>query len=128
MRGWCAGHYDRWHKTGDVRAGEPFRKIDRTRGYFLHGGYRMVWRDGKRRPEHRVVMEQMLGRPLTRQENVHHVNGDKQDNRPANLELWSTSQPKGQRIEDKVAWAREILNLYGDDFVQPRLLMREVPD
>jgi len=34
------------------------------------------------------------------------------DNRESNLELWSSSQPKGQRVEDKVAWAREILALY----------------
>ena len=29
--------------------------------------------------------------------------------RPA---LWSSSQPPGQRIEDKVSWAISILNLY----------------
>ena len=38
--------------------------------------------------------------------------GDKLDNRIENLELWSTSQPRGQRVADKVAWAREILDTY----------------
>jgi hypothetical protein len=57
-------------------------------------------------------MEQILGRPLLGSENVHHINGVRDDNRPDNLELWSTSQPGGQRVEDKVAWAIELLALY----------------
>lgn len=43
---------------------------------------------------------------------VHHKNGNRSDNRPENLELWSKSQPPGQQVEDKVRWAREILERY----------------
>lgn len=63
-------------------------------------------------------MEQYIGRPLLRHEEVHHINGVRHDNRPENLELWSTSQPKGQRVEDKLAWAREMISLY-EGFVKP---------
>lgn len=62
--------------------------------------------------EHRKVMQDNIGRALLKHENVHHVNGDRTDNRLENLELWSSSQPSGQRVADKLAWANEIIALY----------------
>jgi hypothetical protein len=59
-------------------------------------------------------MEKHLGRQLLQNENIHHINGNRLDNNITNLELWVVHQPVGQRPEDLVSYAKDILALYGD--------------
>lgn len=51
-----------------------------------HDGYEVVVvAPNKKRPRHRVLMEEVLGRPLMPDEDVHHINGVRTDNRIENL-------------------------------------------
>lgn len=117
-RGWCNSHYLRWWHYGDPHAGGPYRK--RTKGVAeigdrgaLTNGYLRVFTEDGWILEHRLVMGRALKRTLRSDEQVHHRDGDKLNNELSNLELWVRHQPTGVRVEDAVAWAREILVRYG---------------
>lgn len=59
-------------------------------------GYVKVYHDGEERYEHRVVAEKELGRELKAGEVVHHINGDKSDNRWVNLNV--VTQGEHQKV------------------------------
>lgn len=112
----CSMHRSRQLTKGDVGDAKSTRNARGSGANYINSdGYRIIGTRGNTMLEHRWVMEQHLGRKLLPNENVHHVNGDRADNRLENLELWNTSQPPGQRVEDKVAWALEIIALYSPE-------------
>jgi hypothetical protein len=115
--GLCSGH-----KTQRQR-GRPLQPLG-SKGWFADPkGY--VWvkapdhANAKKNgyvQEHVKVMSEMLGRPLRSGETVHHKDLIRGDNRPDNLELWTSHQPKGARVQDMVEWCRWFLAKYGDAF------------
>lgn len=70
------------------------KKPEQFQPYETKEGYRQVYspespgaRENGYIPEHRLVASQKIGRPLTSDEVVHHINGNKTDNRKKNLKV-----------------------------------------
>jgi hypothetical protein len=112
----CQMHYRRWtlYKDPTITKRNANPKYPRKYKFVVKHGHPNAnsWGDIA---EHRFVMSEHIGRALLPQENVHHMNGDRFDNRIENLELWSHSQPRGQRIQDKIEWAVELLQTYAPE-------------
>lgn len=95
-------NFDKWDGTWSLSpAGYMVRYVQTIKGRSLT------------QQQHRIVIEEKLGRALERHENIHHKNGWTIDNRPENLELWDKSQTPGQRVADKIEWCKFYLGERG---------------
>ena len=121
-KGMCQMHYRRWKLYGNPQAIKTSQYRTDDQGYIVLQikNHPLATANGGVY-EHRLVMSEHLGRWLLPTESVHHKNGNRQDNRLSNLELWSKAQPAGQRVKDKVKYAKEILEQYA-----PELLAKKV--
>ena len=83
----CYMHYKRFWRKGN------FEK-DWYKPYVSPGGYYRIAVPGECRRVflHRKIMEEHLNRPLTDTEKIHHINGNKLDNRIENLVVTSQSE------------------------------------
>lgn len=107
----CSCGKERIVPSGSLRSGHTKSCGHGQGNGYISNGYRIIRmtdhpnaRKNGWLPEHTVVMSRELRRPLLPGENVHHKNGIRDDNRPENLELWYTSQPKGARVEDLIGY------------------------
>ena len=111
VRGLCGACYTRAKTEGTLESTAPpprrnIRKRQVGDRWLDPQGYVRVAVEGAPYivPEHRLVMQRILGRSLIKGETVHHKNGVRDDNRPENLELWFSPQPYGQRVDDLIEY------------------------
>jgi len=115
---YCKTHQRRIYKYGTPKENEPILSRFYGNGK-INTGYLEIcsppeqpFYPSQKILEHRLIMSDYLGRTLQNNETVHHKNGNKRDNRLENLELWSSRHPRGQKVEDQIVYALEILEQY----------------
>ncbi len=120
----CSAHYEKLRRHGDPNISKPGGRPkgfgDPSTKYYTTDGYVRLyrplhpysWTNGFIL-EHTLVMSEHLGRRLYENENVHHKNGIRDDNRLENLELWTKPPRKNVRVKDAIDDCIKFLEQYG---------------
>jgi hypothetical protein len=68
------------------------------------GPIHVMGSNGKSTGQHRVVMERLLGHPIPAGMVVHHIDGNKRNNHPDNLQLMTPSEHVRHHAKEKRYW------------------------
>ncbi len=123
---WIANRLQSWLKNGnrERQAAKRGPAHPMFAGIRIVAGYIWLWTDDRGYvPEHRLVAELMLGRPLTDAEVVHHKNEIRSDNRPSNLAVMTRAEHMQEHSSEISAAAKAVYK------PRPQKLKKEnIPD
>jgi DNA-binding CsgD family transcriptional regulator len=86
--------------------------------------YKEVVHLGQRKYEHRLIMEREVGRPLTKKEHVHHIDGDTRNNAVANLAVLSASDHAKIHSQAQTKWGATARLLAADGLTTTEIANR----
>ena len=82
--GLCGKHYQRRRQHGNPNV---LTRNPPGHGHLRKDGYRVFFKNRKMFYEHRIIAELVLGRALTKDEVVHHIDHNPMNNSPENLAI-----------------------------------------